>query len=122
MLLIVESHVGGVQGEEVPDLVRHVGPHALVAAILEPYLKESLLGPQRQTRSDHVRLLKLFAYRVKREKSAYFESVKVPRARELDLPIIANKIDSHILSMLSSFLILMIQMPPAGDSYKVSLH
>ena len=82
MLLIVESHVGGVQGKEVPDLVRHIGPHALVSAILEPYLKESLLGPQRQTRSDHVRLLELFAYRVKREKSAYFKSRKRLRAKE----------------------------------------
>ena len=68
MLLVVESHVGGVEGEEVPNLVRHVGPHALVPTILEPHLEESLLCPQRKARSYHVRLLELFAYRVKRDK------------------------------------------------------
>ena len=31
-------------------------------------------------------------------------------------PIIANKRDSHILLMLSSFFTLRIQMPPLGDS------
>ena len=119
VLFVVEGHVGGIQSEEVPNLIRHIGSHTLVPAILEPHLKQPFLCPQRQTCSDDGWLLELLAWCTKRE-SACFKSrnsTQMDRsARVYHLPIIANKIDSHILSMLSSFLILTIQIPPFGDS------
>ena len=46
VLLVVESHIGGVQAQEVANLVGNVGSHPIVPAIAEPDLKQSLLGPQ----------------------------------------------------------------------------
>ena len=60
MLFEVQSNLAGVEIQEVSHLVRNVGPHALIATVLEPDLDQSLLSPQRDARSNHVWLLKLF--------------------------------------------------------------
>jgi hypothetical protein len=61
MLLVVESNISGVQFENLSQLVRDVSPHHLIPAVLDPDLKQSLFGPQRQTQSNDFWLLKLFA-------------------------------------------------------------
>ena len=62
MLFVVKSHVGWVQTQQVPHLVRHRCAHPLVSPVTEPDLQQAFLGAQRQTQPDDFRLLKLLAY------------------------------------------------------------
>ena len=39
VLLVVQSHVGWIQVQEVSDLVRDVGANSIIPAIAQPYLQ-----------------------------------------------------------------------------------
>jgi len=63
VLFVVKGDVGGVQAEEVSDLVRHVGANLFVPAVSEPDLEEALLRPERNGSSNYIWLLELLAYK-----------------------------------------------------------
>ena len=106
MLLIVQSHIGRVELQKVTNLVWDICSNFVIFTVFNPYLHQPLFCSEWQTCSNHIWLFKLFAYKI--------FSVK------LNLPIMLSRIVSHILSILSSFFILMIQTPPSGDSYSHS--
>ena len=67
MLFVVQSHVGWVQTQQVPHLVRHRCAHPLVSPVTEPDLQQAFLGAERQTQPNNFRLLKLLAYKKQSE-------------------------------------------------------
>jgi hypothetical protein len=107
MLFVVEGDRVGVQVQEVAHFVRNVGPHALVLAVFEPHLDKPLLRAKRKASSNDIWLFKLLAW-TQGENSL----------KSCNLPMSAKQVLSHILSRLSSRLILMIHTPPCGDSCK----
>ena len=114
VLLVVQGHVSWVQVEEVADLVRHIGPDLIVSPITQPNLKESLFGSQGDRGSDDLWLVKLLTY--SQNKKLLVRKVNYTFGLAENLPIMANRMDSHILSILSSFLILRMTIPPSGES------
>jgi len=61
VLFVIEGHVCGVQSQKVTNLVRHIGSHSVIAAILEPHLEKALFGPERQRSTNDFGLFKLLA-------------------------------------------------------------
>jgi len=61
VLFVVESHIRGVEVQEVSDLIGHIGADLFVTPILKPHLDQSLFGAERKGGSDDPRFLKLLA-------------------------------------------------------------
>lgn len=103
VLFIIQSDRLGVKVQHLSQLVGDIRAHLLISAILQPDLEKAFLRPETQRHADNARLLELLTYK--------------GRIKIVELLLIkARRSDSHILLMLSSFLILVIQIPPFGLS------
>jgi len=67
VLLEVKRDLSGVQVQEMPDFVGHIGLDFLVASVLQPHLQQSLLRAKRDTGADDLWFLKLLAYKIIKE-------------------------------------------------------